>query len=75
MAHVKSDREARRLFVVEELFVAAHVEQRESDNEALRFVRSTVESGSAKQLRVPLRRLIVGTEHVGRVFLIKKCHQ
>ena len=42
-----------------------------------RFVRSMAESGSgsAKELRVPLRRLIVGTEHVGRVFLIKKWHQ
>ena len=47
-----------------------HVSEHDSEHE--RIKRSTNESGSAERLNVPLRRLIVGTEHSGRVFLIKK---
>ena len=47
------------------------------ESTGVRVVRGTTENGSrsTRELRVPLRRLIVGTEHVGRVFLIKKWHQ
>ena len=44
-----------------------------SEHERIR--RSSEESGNAEKLKVPLRKLIVGTEHVGRVFLIKKWHK
>ena len=47
----------------------------EHDSEHDRAKRSSDGSGSAERLNVPLRRLIVGTEHLGRVFLIKKWHQ
>ena len=40
-----------------------------------RLRRTADGSAGARQLKVPLRKLIVGTEHVGRVFLIKKWHK
>ena len=47
----------------------------EHDSEYERIKQSSNERGSAERLNVPLRRLIVGTEHLGQVFLIKKWHK
>ena len=47
----------------------------EHDSEHERMRRSSEESRNAEKLNVPLRKLIVGTEHLGRVFLIKKWHK
>ena len=57
------------------LGVDAMIRDSEHDSEHDIVKWSSSESGSAGKLNVQLRRLIVGTEHLGRVFLIKKWHK
>ena len=55
--------------------VDKRIRDSEHDSEYDIVKQSSGESGSAERLNVPLRRLIVGTEHLGHVFLIKKWHK